>query len=70
MLDDAEWRDAAVHELPGLARLHVKQSDGFVWLAIELTRSDNGSIDLYLAPSDGSIHDLHASAKLGEAGRG
>lgn len=65
-LEAGEWNDASLRELPGLARLYVKQSNEYVWLAVELTNAKDGALDLYLAPSNGNIYDLHASAKLGE----
>jgi hypothetical protein len=60
-----EWGDARVVTLPGVARLFVKQSGEYVFLALELTNSDTGTVDLYVSPDD-DIYDLHASAKLGE----
>lgn len=65
-LADGEWRDAVVRELGAFARLYVKQADDCVLLAIELTRAPTGSVDLFLAPADGRLYDLHSSAKLGE----
>jgi hypothetical protein len=64
-MDASEWKDAAATEFPGLATLYVKRSDEYVWLALKLNGKD-GALDLYLSPPDGSIYDLHASAKLGE----
>jgi hypothetical protein len=60
-----EWKDSASSELPGLATLYVKRSKKYVWLALKL-KSNDGILDLYLSPADGSIYDLHSSAKLGE----
>jgi hypothetical protein len=68
--DPAAWRDAAVVEMGGGAEIHIKTSAGFVFIAIALPDSQTGFTDLYLAPGDGSLLDLHASAKLGERRRG
>ncbi len=65
-LSEGEWRDAAVHEIPGFARLYIKQAGEFVLIAIELTHDPTSSVDLFLAPADGHLYDLHSSAKLGE----
>lgn len=65
-VDPEEWKDAATIPLGTLARAAVKESDGFVFVAVELLTKATGSVDLYLAPGDGKVYDLHASAKLGE----
>lgn len=66
-LERGEWDDALVRAVPGLAaRVYVKQSDQYVLLAVELERSEDGVLDLYLSSSAGDVYDLHASAKLGE----
>ena len=65
-LEAGEWDDALTENLPGLARIRIKYSEQYVFLAVELLNSDDGALDLYLSPSSGAIYDLHASAKLGE----
>ncbi|HWR35838.1 MAG TPA: hypothetical protein VN622_08235 [Clostridia bacterium] len=65
-LDATEWKDAARMPLGDFARLYVKQTDGYVWLAVELLKSDTGTLDLYLSPGENKVYNLHASAKLGE----
>lgn len=68
MLDgqiNATWNDAVTSQLAGIATLYVKQSEEYIWLALRL-RNNDGAVDLYISPSDNSIYDLHASAKLGE----
>lgn len=65
-LSVGEWSKAAQIEVPGIARLYFKQAAGFVYIAVEFTSAPSGIVDLYLAPDDGHIYDLHASAKLGE----
>ncbi len=67
--DAATWRDAAVVDMGGGAAMHIKTSAGFVFIAITLPDSQSGFTDLYIAPGDGSLLDLHASAKLGERRR-
>ena len=61
-----EWSDAARIEVPGVANLYFKQTDRFVYIAVQYTAPPSGIVDLYLSPGDGHIYDLHASAKLGE----
>jgi len=65
-LEQGEWDDALVKDLAGLARIRVKRSEEYVFLAVELLNSDDGALDLYVSPSPREIYDLHASAKLGE----
>src|SRR5262249_6311121 len=65
-VEKSEWNDAAVISLDDFARVYVKQSGEFVWLALELLKDKNGTLDLYLSTEDGAIYDLHCSAKLGE----
>jgi hypothetical protein len=65
-LSSREWEDAARIEVPGVARVYLKQAGGYVFLAVEYTAAPSGIVDLYLFPGDGQIYDLHASAKLGE----
>jgi len=65
-LEQGEWDDALVKDLAGLARIRIKRSEEYVFLAVELLNSDDGALDLYVSPSPGEVYDLHASAKLGE----
>jgi hypothetical protein len=48
------------------AQLYFKQNNNDVLIAIQFLKSKTGTADLYLKSADGQIHDLHASAKLGE----
>ncbi len=61
-----EWSDAAEVKMPRGARLYIKLSGDFVYVAVQFPATRSGFTDLYIAPEEGSIHDLHASAKLGE----
>lgn len=61
-----EWSDAAEAEMPGGGRLYIKTSGDFVYMAVQFPAGRSGFTDIYIAPEDGAIHDLHASAKLGE----
>lgn len=65
-LSPNEWSDAARFRLGNLADVYVKQSRGFVWLAVERLNGNDFALDLYIQPGDGAIYDLHSSAKLGE----
>ncbi len=64
--EPGEWTDANATALSGGIRFYVKQSEQYLWLAIELPAGNDGAIDLYISPSLSEIYDLHASAKLGE----
>lgn len=61
-----EWSDAAEVPMPGNARLYLKSSGEFVYVAVQFPETRSGFTDLYVAAEDGRVHDLHASAKLGE----
>jgi hypothetical protein len=61
-----EWSDAATVNVGRDAKLLVKQSKGEIYLAVELPKERNTSVDLFIADSDGVITNLHSSAKLGE----
>jgi hypothetical protein len=60
-----EWNDVAAAEIPG-GRLYLKTSGEFVYIAVQFPTGRSGFTDIYIASKDGTIHDLHASAKLGE----
>jgi hypothetical protein len=65
-LTPGEWDDAAQFSLGDKAHLYVKQSRGYVWMAVECLAGDDFTVDLYLQPADGLLYDLHSSAKIGE----
>jgi hypothetical protein len=62
-----EWEDAAFLDLGETAELFLKEQGGHVFVGVHC--GDLGkpfTMDLYLAGSDGEIHQLHASAQIGE----
>lgn len=61
-----EWSDAREVSFAEGAKLSVKQAGDFVYLCIHFPRPALSGLDLYLAPADGKLYNLHASAKLGE----
>jgi len=61
-----EWSDAAEVKMPSGGRLYIKVAGEFVYVAVQFPATRSGFTDLYIASQDGSIYDLHASAKLGE----
>lgn len=65
-MDPGEWDDAAEFPLGDVARIYVKQSGDYVWMAVELIKGSYFALDFYLQPADGVRYDLHSSAKLGE----
>jgi hypothetical protein len=65
-IEPDEWSDAAELKMPNGARLCLKRAGEFVYVAVQFPVSRSGFTDLYISPEDGSIYDLHASAKLGE----
>jgi hypothetical protein len=65
-IEPGEWSDAAEVKMPNDARLYLKVSGDFVYVAVQFPGSSSGFTDLYIAPAGGRLSDLHASAKLGE----
>jgi len=65
-LEPGQWSDATQVEMGGGARLRLKTSQQFAYIAVEFPATRSGFTDLYVALPDGRIYDLHASAKLGE----
>lgn len=65
-IEPGEWSDTAQVKMPNDARLYLKVPDEFVYVAVQFPASRWGFTDLYLASAGGSLHDLHASAKLGK----
>ncbi len=61
-----EWKDGATFPLGDLARVHLKHTAEYVWIAVECLKCTNFALDLYLQPENGALYDLHSSAKLGE----
>ena len=65
-IEPGEWSDAVEVKMPNDARLYLKVSGEFVYVAVQFPAARSGFTDLYIAPAGGSPFDLHASAKLGE----
>jgi hypothetical protein len=61
-----EWIDAGQVELGGSGLLFFKTAGQYVYFAVQLPNNRSGFVDLYLAPADGKLYDLHSSAKLGQ----
>lgn len=61
-----EWGDAREVVLSESAKLLVKQAGEFVFVCVAFARPAMSGLDLYLTPTGGDLHNLHASAKLGE----
>lgn len=62
-----EWADAALLALGETVQLSLKEHSGHVFVGVHC--GDLGrpfTMDLYLAGSEGEIHQLHASAQIGE----
>lgn len=65
-LAPGEWDDAAQLPLGNLERVYVKQSNDYVWMAVQFLTCGMFALDFYVQPADGSLYDLHSSAKIGE----
>ena len=65
-LSPGEWDDARAIPLTDSIRLLLKQVDGHVFLAIATGSRVPRVVDLFLADGSGQVHQLHASAQIGE----
>lgn len=65
-ISPGEWDDAGRFSLGGLAHVYVKQSEGYLWMAVECLTCEMFALDFYVQPADGLLYDLHSSAKIGE----
>jgi hypothetical protein len=61
-----EWQDAAEKTVSDSVKLYVKTSEHYVFICVRLMAENSFFVDLYLSTSNKEIHNLHASAKLGE----
>jgi hypothetical protein len=61
-----EWQDSAELAISDAARLYFKTSDEYVYICVRLMKPINFGLDMYVSDSTKEIHNLHASAKLGE----
>jgi hypothetical protein len=61
-----EWKDSAEIVLSDSVKLYVKTSDQYIYLCVRLMTAKNFGLDMYVSDSTKEIHNLHASAKLGE----
>lgn len=61
-----EWGDATEVTIARGARLRLKQSQGHVYLAVQVEGATPRPVDLYLLTEDGALHQLHASMSIGE----
>jgi hypothetical protein len=60
-----EWADAVSIDA-GVVGLFLKQEKGHVLLGVRCRGLTSPVVDLYVEPLGGEIHQLHASAQLGE----
>ena len=65
-LTPGEWDDARTVRLTDSLRLLLKQVHGHVFLAVAPGGRVPRGIDIFLADSTGRVHQLHASAQIGE----
>lgn len=61
-----EWSDAKVIRVADSVRLHLKQVGDHVFIGVSTGTSVPRPVDLYIQGEDGAIHQLHASAQIGE----
>lgn len=67
---DAGWAKARRHDLGHGATLRVAADANHVWLCVDPPAESYATVDLYLRDGQGAVHNLPASAQLGERVRG
>lgn len=68
--DDAEYAKAARERLSDAVELHALRYGDFVALCLRYTPPLANGVDLFIADGEGRLHNLHASAMLGQRERG
>jgi len=61
-----EWDDAFAIDAGEGVTLYLKQEKGHVFVGISCTGLGPAVVDLFIQPTDNEIHQLHASAQIGE----
>jgi len=61
-----EWADAREVVFGDSLRMYVKHRDGHVFLAIRQNTRTPRMMDVFIIPSDGKVHQVHASMATGE----
>lgn len=61
-----EWDDAFAIDVGEGVTLHIKQEKGHVFIGIRCTGLGPAVVDLFIQPTGSEIHQLHASAQIGE----
>lgn len=61
-----EWADAREVVFGDSLRMYVKHRDGHVFLAIRQNTRTPRMMDVFIIPSDGKVHQVHASMSTGE----
>jgi hypothetical protein len=65
-LSPGEWADALAVPVSGSIRLLVKQTGGYVFIAVATASRVPRPIDIFLEDAAGALHQLHASMAIGE----
>lgn len=65
-LSPGEWSDAVAVPVGGSIRLLVKQTSGHVYIAVATGARVPRPVDIFLEDAAGGLHQLHASAQIGE----
>lgn len=61
-----EWDNAFAIDAGEGVTLHLKQEKGHVFIGIRCTGLGTAVVDLFISPTGNEIHQLHASAQIGE----
>jgi hypothetical protein len=61
-----EWDDAFAREAGEGVTLYLKQEKGHVFIGIRCGGLGTSVVDLFIQPTGNEIHQLHASAQIGE----
>jgi len=66
VFSEGEWDDALMVDVSEAVKLYLKQEKGNVFIGVRCIRLITPVVDLFIQPTGSEIHQLHASAQIGE----
>ncbi len=66
VFSECEWDDALVVDASEAVNLYLKQEKGHLFIGVRCIRLITPIVDLFIQPTGSEIHQLHASAQIGE----
>lgn len=66
VFSEGEWDDALMVDASEAVKLYLKQEKGHLFIGVRCIRLITPIVDLFIQPTGREIHQLHASAQIGE----